>query len=799
MKNILIVENQTESLHINESASNSSKFLLSGKFTEFDVENRNKRFYTAQNFVPVMNQLLEKKKMLGVIYGEFDHPDVFDIAGKNASHAIENLTHNENGNCVDGTIGLLSTHWGKEARAIINDGYPLFVSSRAAGVTDNSGNVMLKELFTYDIVLDPGFASAQVSINESCGYQSTPDVHYRIYEMNDTSVNNLHIDNKNDGKTRMDLKEMERYLATEMVKIKHQIMAKMTENRFAPEEMTSLLEKYESLNEELGAVKLYLEEFKKTISHLVSQNNTLTEANKKLVSEINEQTIYSNHIASNLKKLSNYTNEIESRLAIDEKMIEYVAEHAKANILFTEDIANDITKLNESLANNTEFLEYVAEETQTAQQFAENIAKEADAEIKLTQNMLEYVATETQTAQQFGEYIAKEATQDSVFLEYVANKVDGMIGYIGEAVNKIQSATPINENATEDSIHSLENIEDYLGITQEREIVNNIEETTEVVESTEEVTNEDLSDENTEDTVVEPGMENTEDVTVDGDGFENTENAEDAVVTTEEPVVEPGMENTEDTVVTTEEPIVNAEDDTLNVQPEVETSMETTLLSALVKILGTDDTGIVMEVTPENKVIIQKSGTDETVELGDGEYEVMNVEENLTNTVNDVLAEIKKQQVLANQQPHFFSFMSEQQVIDFKNLDKDTQDAIMLAMNESEYYTAEDVLGIIGQTLNNKAMSYEEKLISNVPENLKEAWNVLSQDQKISVITESKYFSLVTTADIKNFWATRPFAKAVTGPEATLIKESLNIENKESLDDEYINAFLNTVDKYSIK
>ena len=100
--------------------------------------------------------------------------------------------------------------------------------------------------------------------------------------MNDSSVNNLHIDNKNDGKTRMDLKEMERYLATEMVKIEHQIMTKIAENKFAPEEMTSLLEKYELLNEELGAVKLYLEEFKKTISHLVSQNNTFNRSKQKI-------------------------------------------------------------------------------------------------------------------------------------------------------------------------------------------------------------------------------------------------------------------------------------------------------------------------------------------------------------------------------------------------------------------------------------------------------------------------------------------------------------------------------------
>ncbi|MDD4149544.1 MAG: hypothetical protein PHE33_05900, partial [Bacteroidales bacterium] len=43
-------------------------------------------------------------------------------------------------------------------------------TSRAAGITESDGTVSLKKLFTYDIVADPGFASAKmslVSLNES--------------------------------------------------------------------------------------------------------------------------------------------------------------------------------------------------------------------------------------------------------------------------------------------------------------------------------------------------------------------------------------------------------------------------------------------------------------------------------------------------------------------------------------------------------------------------------------------------------------------------------------------------------
>lgn len=826
MKNVLIVENQTESLRIDESVDNSSKFLLSGSFTEFDVENRNKRFYTAENFLPVMQRLLEKKKLLGVIYGEFDHPDVFDIAGKNASHAIENLTHNENANRVDGSIALLSTHWGKEAKAIINDGYPLFVSSRAAGVTDANGGVMLKELFTYDIVLDPGFASSQVSINESCGYNTTPETHYRIYEMKDGDVNNLHNDNKNDNKTHMDLKFMEQLIADEMVKLEHQLMSKISKGQAEPSELVAMSEKYELLNEELVAVKAYLEGFKTKMNTIIIENNKLKESNKSLVNELNESILYSNHLSSGLKKLNEQNIEMESRLSIDEKMIEYVAEntkaigeHTKANVLMTEDLCTKVFEMSKDLTNNAAFLEYVANETKVAQDFSQQFAQDAAKEIKVTQEFLDNTAKETEVAQKFVEYVANESFKDQVFLNYISEKVDGMVGYQQEVVDRLKSSTPVLEhvNTNIETIHNLSDIKDYLGITEEREIINNVtvetetetnvQSTTEDVETTNvettdvETTNitpvtEEITDEDSEDIEDVTTTEITPETTDVIDS--NTAETETEIDNTVEPTIETEIE-TDNTV----EPTIETDIDT-NVEPttgdtEVETSMETSLLSSLVKILGSDDTGIVIEVTPDNKVIIQKSGTDETVELGEGEFEVMNLDENITNAVSDVLAEIKKQKVLSNQQPHFMTFMSEQQIADFKSFDKTTQDAIILAMDENEYFTTEDVLNIIGKTLNDSAMSYEDKLISNLPENIKEAWNGLSQDQKVSVITESKYFALSTSADIKNFWATRPFAKAVTGPDATLIKESINNQDNENLSDDYINAFLSNVDNLNIK
>ncbi len=804
-KNVLIVENGTDSLKINENAANNKKVLLSGIFTEFDIENRNKRFYKAENFIPCMNSLLEKKKMLGVLYGEFDHPDVFDIAGKNISHAIEDLTYNEASNRVDGTIALLSTHWGKEARAIINDGYPLFVSSRAAGVTDANGNVALKELFTYDTVVDPGFASAQVSVNESFGLGTTPDVHYRIYEMKtESDINNLYTDNKNDGKTKMDLKYMESLLADELVKLEFKIMSTITEGKSSSEDINSIYEKYELVNEELQAVKKYLEDFKLKFNSLVSKNEELTKANENLLAEVNENTLYHNHLANGLKKLNEYASDIETRLSDDEKMIEYVAEHTKANILQTNAIQETVeitAKFAEYVAKETEltqaFVESVAKETEVAQLFAESIAKETEVaqlfaesiakETEITQLFVESVAKETEVAQLMLEHVATEANKDGIWLNYIAEKVDGIVSYTNEAVNKIKLTTPLNENSTEDSIHNMEDIVEYLGLNNETEIVNNVVEeeftdnTTDVTETTEDVIAEDFTEETTEVEEVEP--------TNSVDGEEAQVGEEMPGEETEEPITD----------VTSVEPIEQT-DATSTEMPEFTTSLEdqnteTEILQSLVKLFGTDETGVIISVEGD-VVTIQKSGSDETVQAGAGEYEIIDTNENITDTVSKVLDEINKQKIVANQQPHFFTFLSENEIADFKALDNNVKESILIAMNENEnkYFSSTDVLNIIGNVLKDKSMSYEEKLIGNVPANLTESWNGMSVEQKKSIITESKYFNLVTTADIKNFWNTRPFAKAITSPEAILIKESVNNVDNDKLDENYVEAFLKSID-----
>ena len=772
MKHVLIVENATEKL-VTESVAGSNKMLLNGIFTEFDVENRNKRFYKADNFIPCMNSLLEKKKMLGVLYGEFDHPDVFDIAGKNISHAIENLSHNESSNRVDGSIALLTTHWGKEARAIINDGYPLFVSSRAAGVTDGTGNVMLKELFTYDIVVDPGFASAQVSVNESLGYGNTIDVPYRIYEMNDSQVNNLFNDNKNDRKTNMDIKEMEAFLANEMAKLEHQILSKISEGKTAPEEIKALVEKHQAVEDELAGVKKYLELFQTKITHLMSENAKLVEENKKLSQEVNENTLYSNHIQAGLNNIKENVEILAKETEVTQLFAEQVAKETEVTQLFAESIAKEteVTQL---------FAESIAKETENTQLFAEHVANES----KMTRMFAEYNAKETQATQGLLEHVAKELQKDDIYLAYVAEKVDGIIDYNSNVVSKIKTSIPLSESLSEeDSIHSIEDITEYLGLNDEQQIVNNVIEECDTVSTTEEST-EEVTENFDEEGNEEESEEEVQDVQT---------SEEDAFVSDDEMVQTPEVSMLDTDMTQDDTTFDTSLEDETSFDNTVEPSMETTLLSALVKILGSDETGIVLEITPDNKLVIQKSDSDETFEVEQDQVEVLDTDDNVAERVSTLLDEIKKQNAISNQQPHFFSFLSEEQIIDFKLLEKEAQNNILIAFENAEYFNSQDVLNIIGEALNKKDVSYEDNLINNIPTEIKEAWNVLTQDQKVSIITESKYFPLHTKGDIKSFWNTRPFAKAVNSPEATLIKESL-LNDKTELNENYTDAFLKAIE-----
>src|ERR1035437_8860482 len=102
MKPVLIVEHNTNSLQLNENTTGKKDYILGGIFTEFDVKNRNERIYTSDKFLPCLNEMNERISSMGVVYGEFDHPDVFDTSLSRASHLIKSTKFVKEQNRVEG-------------------------------------------------------------------------------------------------------------------------------------------------------------------------------------------------------------------------------------------------------------------------------------------------------------------------------------------------------------------------------------------------------------------------------------------------------------------------------------------------------------------------------------------------------------------------------------------------------------------------------------------------------------------------------------------------------------------------
>ena len=412
MKPVLIVENSTNSL-IKESAAKND-YILGGIFTEFGVKNRNERIYTANKFLPALQEMNERMSGLGAVYGEFDHPDVFDTSLSRASHIITKANYVAESNHVAGEIRLLSTYWGREAKALVDDGCPVFVSSRAAGITESDGTVSLKKLFTYDIVADPGFASAKMSVkvlNESLGYDN-PQSNFRIYEMSDESkINDLFNMNKNEFVTKQQLTDYSKYLVNELASTKKEVKTAISKGNLTPKKLEQLLEYYDELNTTNTQVVKYLDYLAEKVQIMVNENKSLKETTDKLIK-------HNDYLAENLEKAVNYSEYLAENLDKNIAYSEYVAENLDKNISYSEYIAENLDK-------NIAYSEYIAENLDKNIAYSEYIAENLDKNIAYS----EYIAEHVDNNIAYSEYLAEHVEGNIAYSEYIAENLDKSISY----------------------------------------------------------------------------------------------------------------------------------------------------------------------------------------------------------------------------------------------------------------------------------------------------------------------------------------------------------------------------------
>ena len=400
---LLIVEMSSSALSV--KTSENKEYILEGVFGQIDQKNRNNRIYTESEYVPQI-EALQAKIHASKLLGELDHPAQFDISLKNVSHIIEELTYDKESKEVRGRIRLLDTDAGRQAKALVDAGVPLQISSRAAGAVESNGQVKIKQLFTYDLVADPGFENAELKrVNESYGYEN--DGFLSIYEINkssETSLETINTENTNiqikENKNMAefvkaeDFNKYSEYLANEIKALKESIEAKENE---ANEDTT-------------------VENLKEHNDHIVSNVTKLTEYVDYDAGKLDESIQYSEHIAEKADQGIAYSESLAEKL---DKGISYT-EHVAEAVSKVKDFANYLAEAhNEGATSHTtllEYVEYLKENLQSVSEYAEYIAEslnETVEEVDVNVEAEEAKEEDVEAADKVeGEEVAKEVADE---------------------------------------------------------------------------------------------------------------------------------------------------------------------------------------------------------------------------------------------------------------------------------------------------------------------------------------------------------------------------------------------------
>ena len=346
-KNLLILERSASAL----VQGDTDKYVLEGIFGELDVKNRNNRIYTAEEYLPQIEALQDKIKASKLL-GELDHPSNFDISLKNVSHIIEEITYDKGAKQIKGRIRLLDTDAGRQAKALVDAGVPLQISSRAAGAVESNGTVKIKQLFTYDLVADPGFANAELTrVNESYGFADNSDILiYEIGESHDLLTKETKtIENKTQSKmaeskfiTAEDFNKYSQYLSEEIKSIKESLTeAKETGN---DTELSNLKEYTTYLAEKLDQNIQYAE-------HVAEKTDQSIEYAEGIAEKVDQSIQYTESMATGVNQIKEYTN--------------YLAESYNEGATSHSDLLEYVDYLKGNLEKVTEYAEYVAETVNT--------------------------------------------------------------------------------------------------------------------------------------------------------------------------------------------------------------------------------------------------------------------------------------------------------------------------------------------------------------------------------------------------------------------------------------------------
>ena len=131
---------------------------LKGIMMQAELKNGNGRVYPLAEISKAVDEAQKRIKEGYTIMGELNHPDTLSINLDRVSHIITEVSMD--GNNAVGKMKLLNTPCGNIAKALIEGGARIGVSSRGTGNVNESGAVSDFAFTTVDIVSTPSAPNA---------------------------------------------------------------------------------------------------------------------------------------------------------------------------------------------------------------------------------------------------------------------------------------------------------------------------------------------------------------------------------------------------------------------------------------------------------------------------------------------------------------------------------------------------------------------------------------------------------------------------------------------------------------
>ncbi len=418
-KLVLILERSNKNLELRKEGE---EYILEGVAAIFGEENNNQRIYEEKEYLPHL-EYLNKKISENRLLGELDHPEKFDVSLQNASHMVEELKYDPDKRNIKIKVRLLDTPNGKIAKNLVDSGVPISISSRAAGIVESDKKVRIKRIFTYDLVADPGFESAQLNrVNESLGYGNLEFVD--IYDMgNDLKENydrlvEIEIPEKNkdsemEGKNYVTVEELNQWSL--LVKKEISALKEKAESKDISESDEN------NLTERLGKIEKYVNYLAESLDKNIQYSEYLAE-------NVDNSIEYNKYLAENLDKNISYS--------------EYLAENLDKNISYSNYLAENVDK-------NIGYGEYIAEKLDKSIGYGEYLAQHVDKNIGYSN----YIAENVDRGISYSEYLAEKLDKNISYSEYIAESVNkkgsGKEEGINEEEIKEEKTKPIRESIGE--------------------------------------------------------------------------------------------------------------------------------------------------------------------------------------------------------------------------------------------------------------------------------------------------------------------------------------------------------------